>query len=378
MKKLLLRAAGEEGVAERLVMAGSVWGASAQQALDPLIPATSPAANLGQNLGHKVHEWVEHRYETRYESSWSRVQCIDTSGEAFAIYLNLLYLSPLTFLFVRFFIRAYTQRRRQSDAGLTSASSSTTGASDLDSKGKVRAKKAGRKASDLLRDARLAAGDASRATQASLESESEKVEDGVMESETQAEEAVRRDVERVVQELRAGGKSPSVQKAKEVANSALEKGKAGANQAGEKVKAGVEAAAGKVEEVSKQAGKKGKSQAQGQGQAQGGKDNGDKSEEFKKAALAERQSSQNWMSSSTTSTSSNTGGNGGNGGGGLFNRSFASEGESDAVDNAEPASTQEANLEASQALRPEGEIAEGDTDDMGRSGAIVDRREVEG
>jgi hypothetical protein len=32
---------------------------------------------------------------------------VDTSGEAFAIGLNVLYLAPLTWLFVRFFVRSY-------------------------------------------------------------------------------------------------------------------------------------------------------------------------------------------------------------------------------------------------------------------------------
>jgi hypothetical protein len=35
------------------------------------------------------------------------VRCVDTSGEAFAIGLNVLYLAPLTWLFVRFFVRSY-------------------------------------------------------------------------------------------------------------------------------------------------------------------------------------------------------------------------------------------------------------------------------
>jgi hypothetical protein len=38
------------------------------------------------------------------------VTCIDTSGQMFAIWLNVLYLTPLTILFIRFFIRSYITR----------------------------------------------------------------------------------------------------------------------------------------------------------------------------------------------------------------------------------------------------------------------------
>ncbi|EMC92077.1 hypothetical protein BAUCODRAFT_96766, partial [Baudoinia panamericana UAMH 10762] len=75
IKKLLLRAAGEEGLAERKVQ-------------------------------EKIEEY-EQAFETRYHTSWTKTNCIDTSGEAFAIYLNLLYLAPLAWLFLRFFVRAY-------------------------------------------------------------------------------------------------------------------------------------------------------------------------------------------------------------------------------------------------------------------------------
>ena len=36
--------------------------------------------------------------------------CIVTSGETFAICLNVLYLAPLTYLFVSFFIASYVKR----------------------------------------------------------------------------------------------------------------------------------------------------------------------------------------------------------------------------------------------------------------------------
>lgn len=38
------------------------------------------------------------------------VPCINTSGQTFAIWLNVLYLAPLTYLFVKFFITSYLRR----------------------------------------------------------------------------------------------------------------------------------------------------------------------------------------------------------------------------------------------------------------------------
>lgn len=39
------------------------------------------------------------------------VTCMDTSGQGFAIWLNVLYLLPLTYLFARFFVRSYLYRK---------------------------------------------------------------------------------------------------------------------------------------------------------------------------------------------------------------------------------------------------------------------------
>lgn len=38
------------------------------------------------------------------------IPCIDTQGQTFAIWLNVLYLAPLTYLFVKFFITSYLRR----------------------------------------------------------------------------------------------------------------------------------------------------------------------------------------------------------------------------------------------------------------------------
>lgn len=50
------------------------------------------------------------------------VPCIVTSGQTFAIWLNVLYLAPLTYLFVKFFITSYLRR-----SGVESARKDKTG-----------------------------------------------------------------------------------------------------------------------------------------------------------------------------------------------------------------------------------------------------------
>jgi hypothetical protein len=84
LKKYLLRAAAEEGLAENVVGAN---------------PTTYHQESYGS--GSEAP-----KYHTEYQT----VPCIDTSGQTFAIWLNVLYLMPLTVLFVRFFIKSYIRR----------------------------------------------------------------------------------------------------------------------------------------------------------------------------------------------------------------------------------------------------------------------------
>ncbi|KAJ5642445.1 hypothetical protein N7490_006445 [Penicillium lividum] len=74
LKKLALRAAGAEGIAENVGSTGA-----------------APIATTGYS-----HEMVT---------------CMDTTGQAFAIWLNVSYLLPLTYLFARFFVRSYLNRK---------------------------------------------------------------------------------------------------------------------------------------------------------------------------------------------------------------------------------------------------------------------------
>lgn len=44
------------------------------------------------------------------ETTYAAQPCIVTAGETFAIWLNVVYLAPLTYLFVSFFIASYVKR----------------------------------------------------------------------------------------------------------------------------------------------------------------------------------------------------------------------------------------------------------------------------
>jgi C4-dicarboxylate transporter len=102
VKKILFRAAGEEGLAENIA-AKAVKAAKAAEAL-----ATTSS--------------------TTYKTEYQTVPCVDTSGETFAIWLNVLYLTPLTVLFVRFFIRSYM--RRSSSAKSVASKKTVAGATN--------------------------------------------------------------------------------------------------------------------------------------------------------------------------------------------------------------------------------------------------------
>ncbi|KAJ9297182.1 hypothetical protein DTO271G3_4475 [Paecilomyces variotii] len=90
LKKLAFRAAGAEGIAENVLNAqGQHFGVDAVHAAK-LAEARTAAQNA-----------LEYR----------TIDCIDTSGQAFAVWLNVMYLLPLTYLFARFFVRSYLQRK---------------------------------------------------------------------------------------------------------------------------------------------------------------------------------------------------------------------------------------------------------------------------
>ena len=74
-KKFILRAAGHEGLAENVLNEdGEPFG------IDAI----------------KIHEVEKANQELRYRLEYPSISCLDTSGQAFAILLNVAYLTPLT------------------------------------------------------------------------------------------------------------------------------------------------------------------------------------------------------------------------------------------------------------------------------------------
>ena len=118
LKKLALRAAGREALAENV------------------------PNDRGQKFGIdavKIVQDYTSRQETRYRDELQWTHCLDTSGQVFAILLNCMYLAPLTWLFVRFFITAYSKRleRRRSSTPSEKAQVAGQGLKDA-SKGLAR------------------------------------------------------------------------------------------------------------------------------------------------------------------------------------------------------------------------------------------------
>ena len=101
--KLVYRAAGDEGLAENIPVPGSSL-IPAQQSHVP----TAHAVHVENPVQRLLHTHTVER--TVYRTEYQHVPCIDTSGQAFAIYLNLIYLAPLTGLFMRFFVKSYFRR----------------------------------------------------------------------------------------------------------------------------------------------------------------------------------------------------------------------------------------------------------------------------
>lgn len=102
--KLVYRAAGDEGLAENI----PVPGTSVIPAHQSHVPtAVAAHENPVQRILHHNTQTVD---RIVYRTEYQHVPCIDTSGQAFAIYLNLIYLAPLTGLFMRFFVKSYFRR----------------------------------------------------------------------------------------------------------------------------------------------------------------------------------------------------------------------------------------------------------------------------
>ena len=94
LKKLIYRAGGSPALAENVRNHNrQTFGDSLR---DPIVHS---------DLKREISE-------IRYHNEWHEVHCLDTNGQAFAIWLNVVYLLPLTILFLRFFWKTYVSGSR--------------------------------------------------------------------------------------------------------------------------------------------------------------------------------------------------------------------------------------------------------------------------
>jgi hypothetical protein len=68
------------------------------------VSAAAASAAAGSNGSASAVNGVKSAYETRIQP------CITTNGATFAVWLNVLYLAPLTYLFGSFFVESYLRR----------------------------------------------------------------------------------------------------------------------------------------------------------------------------------------------------------------------------------------------------------------------------
>ncbi|KAL5342424.1 GNS1/SUR4 family-domain-containing protein [Aspergillus crustosus] len=72
------------------------------------------AEGIAENVGHPLNSLGGPREVVQ---AGPMVTCMDTSGQGFAIWLNVAYLLPLTYLFARFFVRSYLYRKEPGAQG---------------------------------------------------------------------------------------------------------------------------------------------------------------------------------------------------------------------------------------------------------------------
>lgn len=62
-----------------------------------------------------VHSFISYLVPVQagdFGTKYQKVNCIDTTGQTFAIWLNVFYLAPLTYLFMSFFVASYLRRSK--------------------------------------------------------------------------------------------------------------------------------------------------------------------------------------------------------------------------------------------------------------------------
>lgn len=84
----------------------SVKAGSLLEGLKQAFFGAAEGSNPAAIVSHETASTDNIMYETQYQAT----PCITTVGQTFAIWLNVLYLAPLTYLFVSFFITSYLKR----------------------------------------------------------------------------------------------------------------------------------------------------------------------------------------------------------------------------------------------------------------------------
>ncbi|KAK6865112.1 elongation of fatty acids protein sre1 [Apiospora arundinis] len=79
--------------------------------LKNMVFGAAEAANAGAIVSsNTASSGASSAQELVYQTQYQTVPCVTSAGSTFAIWLNVLYLAPLTYLFVSFFIASYVKR----------------------------------------------------------------------------------------------------------------------------------------------------------------------------------------------------------------------------------------------------------------------------
>lgn len=93
-------------------------GQAAQNAVKSIIYRAAGAEGLAEAVGKASDATnVVHQTITGYKT----VNCLDTQGQTFATWLNVFYLGPLMYLFMRFFYRSYIRRTQPKNKNVVKA-----------------------------------------------------------------------------------------------------------------------------------------------------------------------------------------------------------------------------------------------------------------
>jgi len=101
----------EPANAAAAAIAAAETGPTAAGLLDSLRNLVLGAAAKVSQAAASVQADIREQPATiKTETTYVARRCISTSGATFAIWLNIIYLAPLTYLFVKFFVTSYIRR----------------------------------------------------------------------------------------------------------------------------------------------------------------------------------------------------------------------------------------------------------------------------